>query len=78
MASFSSGSDASPIIEYTNKVIYLDDEEIAILKRDKEPKIITISNIQKTPEIKQLEMNLQPTRTWRLSALYAKRNIRAA
>lgn len=52
------GSDASPIIEYTNKVIYLDDEEIAILKRDKEPKIITISNIQKTPEIKQLEMNL--------------------
>ena len=52
------GSDASPIIEYTNKVIYLDDEEIAILKRDKEPKVITISNIEKTPEIKQLEMNL--------------------
>mgnify|MGYP000647566694 FL=1 len=52
------GSDASPILEYTNKVIYLDDEEIAILKRDKEPKVITISNIEKTPEIKQLEMNL--------------------
>lgn len=52
------GSDASPIIEYTNKVIYLDDEEIAILKRDKEPKVITISNIEKTPEIKQLGMNL--------------------
>lgn len=52
------GSDASPIIEYTNKVIYLDDEEIAILSRNEEPKIVTISNIQKTPEIKELEMNL--------------------
>ncbi|MDR2950786.1 MAG: glutamine--fructose-6-phosphate transaminase (isomerizing) [Prevotella sp.] len=52
------GSDASPIIEYTNKVIYLDDEEIAIIKRNEEPKIVTIANIEKTHEIKQLEMNL--------------------
>lgn len=52
------GSDASPIIEYTNKVIYLNDEEIAIIKRNEEPKIVTISNIEKTPEIKELEMNL--------------------
>lgn len=52
------GSDASPIVEYTNKVIYLDDEEIAILSRNKDPKIVTISNIEKTPEIKELEMNL--------------------
>ena len=51
-------SDASPIIEYTNKVIYLEDEEIAILKRDEEPKIVTISNIEKTLEIKELEMSL--------------------
>ena len=52
------GSDASPIIEYTNKVIYLDDEEIAIIKRNEEPKIVTITNIERTHEIKQLEMNL--------------------
>lgn len=52
------GSDASPIIEYTNKVIYLDDEEIAIIKRNEEPKIVTIANIERTHEIKQLEMNL--------------------
>ncbi|MFT4224663.1 glutamine--fructose-6-phosphate transaminase (isomerizing) [Dysgonomonas sp.] len=52
------GSDASPIIEYTNKVIYLDDEEIAVIKREEEPKIVTISNIEKTHEIKELEMNL--------------------
>ncbi|MDH6307704.1 glucosamine--fructose-6-phosphate aminotransferase (isomerizing) [Dysgonomonas sp. PFB1-18] len=52
------GSDASPIIEYTNKVIYLDDEEIAVIKRDEEPKVVTISNVEKTPEVKELEMNL--------------------
>lgn len=52
------GSDASPIIEYTNRVIYLDDEEIAIISRNAEPKIITIANIEKTHEIKELEMNL--------------------
>ncbi len=52
------GSDASPIIEYTNKVIYLDDEEIAVIKRDEDPKVVTISNVKKTPEVKELEMNL--------------------
>lgn len=52
------GSDASPIIEFTNKVIYLNDEEIALIKRDEEPKIFTISNVEITHEIKQLEMNL--------------------
>lgn len=52
------GSDASPIIEYTNKVIYLDDEEIAIINRNHAPKIVTISNIERTPEIKKLEMSL--------------------
>lgn len=51
-------SDASPIVEYTKKVIYLDDEEIAIIKRKEDPKVVTISNIEKTPEIKELEMNL--------------------
>jgi len=51
-------SDASPIIEYTKKVIYLDDEEIAVINRSEEPKIVTISNIKKTHQIKELEMNL--------------------
>ncbi len=52
------GSDASPIIEYTNKVIYLNDEEIALIKRDEDVKIFTISNAEITHEIKELEMNL--------------------
>ncbi len=51
-------SDATPIVEYTKNVVYLDDEEIAILERDKELKIITIKNKAKTPYIVALEMNL--------------------
>lgn len=51
-------SDATPIIEYTNKVVYLDDEEIAILRRGEELKIIDLKNIERTHEIKKLELSL--------------------
>ena len=72
-------SDATPIVEYTDKVIYIEDEEVVTIKlnvesselseRDElsetgEPKeesnidITTINNVQKTPEIKRLEMSL--------------------
>jgi glucosamine--fructose-6-phosphate aminotransferase (isomerizing) len=51
-------SDASPIIEYTNKVIYLEDEEIAIIRRQEPPKIVNLNNVSKTPQITQLEMSL--------------------
>ncbi len=51
-------SDATPIIEYTDKVIYLDDEEIAIIRRNEELKIISIENVEKTPHIQQLSMSL--------------------
>ena len=51
-------SDASPIIEYTNKVIYLEDEEIAIISRSEQPKIMSLTNVEKTPQITQLEMSL--------------------
>ena len=51
-------SDATPIVEYTDKVIYIEDEEIVMLKRGEEPKITTISNVSKTPEIKKLEITL--------------------
>ncbi len=51
-------SDATPIIEYTKEVIYLDDEEIAIIRRDAAPKIITIGNVEKTHAVTQLEMSL--------------------
>lgn len=35
-------SDATPIVEYTKKVIYLEDEEVAIIKKGQELKIINI------------------------------------
>ncbi len=51
-------SDATPIVEYTREVVYLNDEEIAILHRNQEIKIKTITNIEKTPYIQTLEINL--------------------
>ena len=38
------GSDASPIVEYTNKVVYLEDENIAVIKIGQKLKIV--NNIQ--------------------------------
>ncbi len=51
-------SDASPIIEYTKNVVYLNDEEIAIIKRNHKLKIKTIKNKDKNPYVQKLEMNL--------------------
>lgn len=51
-------SDASPIIEYTKKVVYLDDEEVAWLHRSGDLKIKTIKNKEKNPYIQKLEMQL--------------------
>ena len=52
------GSDASPIIEYTDKVVYLEDGEIAVLHLGKELKVVNLSNVEMTPEIKKVELNL--------------------
>lgn len=51
-------SDASPIVEYTDKVIYLDDGDIVRLEREKGVSIRTLNNVVKTPEIKKLELTL--------------------
>ena len=51
-------SDATPIVEYTDKVIYIEDEEVVVLQQGKEVDITTIGNVQKTPEIKRLELSL--------------------
>ena len=51
-------SDASPIIEYTNKVIYPEDEEIVVVRKNEQPRIMSLSNVEKTPQITQLEMSL--------------------
>jgi len=51
-------SDATPIVEFTDQVVYLGEEEIVTLERGKQLKIKTIGNVEKTPEIKKLEMTL--------------------
>lgn len=51
-------SDATPIVEYTDKVVYIGDEEVVTLTRGKELDVTTIGNVKKTPEIKRLELTL--------------------
>ena len=51
-------SDATPIVEYTNKVTYIGEEEIVTIMRNEPLKIKTIGNIEKTPHIQKLEMTL--------------------
>ena len=51
-------SDATPIVEYTKKVVYLGDEEITKITRNGELKILTIENLKKTPYIQKLELQL--------------------
>jgi glutamine---fructose-6-phosphate transaminase (isomerizing) len=52
-------SDATPIVEYTKNVVYLEDEEIAFIERGKELKIKTIKNKTKTPYVQELELKLE-------------------
>ncbi|MBQ7716774.1 MAG: glutamine--fructose-6-phosphate transaminase (isomerizing) [Prevotella sp.] len=52
------GSDASPIIEYTDRVVYLDDGNIAVLKRGEDLKIYNMNNREISPEIKTVDLNL--------------------
>ena len=57
-AEFYVGSDATPIIEYTNQVIYLQDEEIAIMDRTGRLDITNLANVKQTPQLVTLQMNL--------------------
>ena len=52
------GSDASPIIEYTDKMVYLNDGEIALLRRGEALKVVDIDNMTVIPEVTSVEMNL--------------------
>ncbi len=52
------GSDASPIIEYTDQVVYLEDGNIAVIKKGEELKVVNIYNIELSPEVKTVDINL--------------------
>lgn len=52
------GSDASPIVEYTDKVIYLEDGNIAVLRKGEDLKVVNILNRRLNPEIQTVDINL--------------------
>ncbi|MBX7181940.1 MAG: glutamine--fructose-6-phosphate transaminase (isomerizing) [Bacteroidia bacterium] len=56
---FFCASDATPIIEYTKKVVYLEDGEIATINLKDGLKIKTIKNKDITPSIQKLELQLE-------------------
>ncbi|MGB1317148.1 MAG: glutamine--fructose-6-phosphate transaminase (isomerizing) [Flavobacteriales bacterium] len=52
-------SDATPIIEYTKEVVYLDDEQIVELRVGQDPILRSIENEVITPYIQELELHLE-------------------
>lgn len=51
-------SDATPIIQYTKNVIYLDDNEVAVLRAD-ELSIKSIRNVPRIPQVQTLDLELE-------------------
>ena len=51
-------SDATPIVEYTKDVIYLNDYEIAVIKND-ELRVTTLDNTTATPYVQKIELELE-------------------
>ena len=51
-------SDAAPIVEFTRQVVYPGDEEVITLSLAEGLKIRTIADIEKTPYVQTLEINL--------------------
>ncbi len=52
-------SDATPIVEHTNQVVYLKNEEIAVLNDKGEFSLKTISNIDQTPFVQELDLKIE-------------------
>ena len=53
-------SDASPFIEYTNRSIYLEDNEMAVISRDKGLKMYSIlDNTRVDPNVQELQLSLE-------------------
>ena len=52
------GSDASPIVEYTDKVVYLEDGNIAVIRRGQELKVVSILGEEQEPKVKTVDIDL--------------------
>ena len=51
-------SDATPIVEYTKDVVYLKDEEIAIMQRGKPLQLVNLENEKAKIDVKTLQMSI--------------------
>ncbi len=51
-------SDASPIVEHTDQVAYLEDGSIALMRRGEELKVVSVLNREIMPRIQTLDMEL--------------------
>jgi len=51
-------SDASPIVEYTDQVVYVNDDEVVVISKEAGLKVFNLNDIAQTPEIKKIEMSL--------------------
>ena len=52
-------SDATPIVEYTKKVVYMNDEEIAIIQPGQDLKLYGVDDMKKKPYVQELEVHLE-------------------
>ena len=52
------GSDASPIVEYTDKVVYLEDGNIAVLRRGQELHVVSILGEEQELTVKTVDIDL--------------------
>ena len=53
------GSDATPIVEYTDRVVYLEEGQIALMERGKELQVTDLNKINISPVVKKLEISLE-------------------
>ena len=52
------GSDASPIVEYTDKVVYLDDGNIAVIRRGQDLHVVSILGEEQELTVKTVDIDL--------------------
>lgn len=52
------GSDGTPFVEYTKDVVYLKDEEIAVIREGEPLKLLTLDNEESSIDVKKLELSI--------------------
>ena len=52
------GSDASPIIEYTDQVVYLEDGNIAVIRQGEELKVLSLLGEEQDLQVKTVDIDL--------------------